>query len=64
MTQDQEISILVGMLGIVGTIAGTIGGIVIGYWLTTEHENKREHQQTLASLKAIRAELKTSGVLI
>lgn len=59
MTQDQKITILVGVLGVIGTIVGTIGGVIAGYWLTTEHENKKEHRQTLSSLKAIRAELIT-----
>lgn len=54
-TTSHTIEIVAIVAGIVAALAGTW----LGHYLSSKRENERAHRQTLASLKAIHAELKT-----
>jgi len=54
-TTSHTIEIVAIVAGIVAALAGTW----LGHYLSSKRENEREHRQTIASLKAIHAELKT-----
>ena len=61
MTQNQSAALFFGGLGFVGMIVETIRSVITGYCLASKHESGKDRQQTIAYLKAIRAELKTIG---
>ena len=52
----------IAIVAIVAGVMGTLLGTWLGHYLSNKRENEKDHRQTLASLKAIRAELKTIWV--
>lgn len=57
-SHSHTIAIVAIVAGVIGTLLGTL----FGHYLSNKRENEKDHRQTLASLKAIRAELKTIWV--
>ena len=57
-SHSHTIAIVAIVAGVIGTLLGTL----FGHYLSNKRENEKDHRQTIASLKAMRAELKTIWV--